>query len=342
MRQRFFLVLLMVFLMVSFAFAAKVVSLTDFYTPSQLEVDDEQFYVVEKAVVFIYSLKDFNLKTKFGKAGEGPQEFKLYPFTQGGLRIYSQKDVLVLNSMGKISFFSKDGKFIKEMKVASTTTKLQPIDSKFIGIAFTIGQGQIQDPVLALYDSRLNKIKEIIRLKFSKGGLTEIPKTPPTYSLWDNKIVTPGDGEGISFDIYDADGNKVLSINKEYKSLKVTDKYKKAVYEGLEREPAMKMLSEEQFKQLKKMIKFKDYFPSIQNFWCADGQIYVQTYFQKDEKYEFFVFDFNGKLLKRIFLPVAYIDAIDHCPTSIKNEKLYQLIENEDEEVWELHITEIE
>jgi hypothetical protein len=331
----------MVFSMVPFAFAAKVASLTDFYTPGQLAVDDEQFYVVEKATVFIYSLKDFKLKTKFGKAGEGPQEFKLYPITGGGLRIYSRKDALVLNSLGKISFFSKEGKFIKEMKVAGTTTKLQPIDGKFIGIAYTIGQGQVQNPVLTFYDSRLNKIKEIKRLKFGKGGLTEIPKTPPTYSLSDNRIVTPGDGEGISIDIYDVDGNKVLSINKEYKPLKVTDTFKEAFYEGLEREPAIKMLSEAQFKQIKKMIKFKDYFPPIRSFWCADGQIYVQTYLQKDEKYEFFVFDFNGKLLKRIFLPVAYMDGIDSYPTTIKNEKLYQLIENEDEEVWELHITEI-
>lgn len=341
MRRRFFLVLLMVFLMVPFAFAAKVVNLTDFYTPSQLAVDDEQFYVVDKAQVFIYSLEDFTLKTKFGKAGEGPQEFKLIPNTGKGLGIYPGKDALVLNSLGKISFFSKNGKFIKEMKVESETSKLLPIDSKFICLEVSIGLGPSMNSTLTLYDSRLNKIKEIKRLKLVKGGIAKLPKTPSTYSLWDNKIVTPGDGEGISIDIYDVDGNKVLSINKEYKPLKVTDRYKKAFYEALDRSPQAKKFPEEQFKQFKKMFKFKDYFPSIQSFWCADGKIYVQTYLQKDKKCEFFVFDFNGKLLKRIFLPVVYMDGYERYPTAVKNEKLYQLIEDEDEEVWELHITEI-
>jgi hypothetical protein len=63
---------------------------------------------------------------------------------------------------------------------------------------------------------------------------------------------------------------------------------------------------------------------------------------KKDETDEFFIYNFNGQFLKRLFLPAAYLDGLRPCPTYIKDNKLYQLIENEEEEEWELHAHLIE
>jgi hypothetical protein len=83
-------------------------------------------------------LKDFALKRKFGKPGQGPQEFAPTPGSTGSLTIYPQTDSIVINSPGKVSFYTKDGKFIKEMKFSAGLMGgfYQPIGSQFAGMSF--------------------------------------------------------------------------------------------------------------------------------------------------------------------------------------------------------------
>jgi len=333
-----------VVLMLSVAgFGVKLASLPDIFSPNSMAVDDKQVYVVEKAVVFIYSLKDYSLKAKFGKAGEGPQEFRVSAGGEG-VFVLPKKDVLLINSIGKLSFYSKDGKFIKEMKTppgssgAQGGPLFQPIDGKFVGMGVAIDQkNEEMGFSVNLFNDRMEKIKELKKIKFMKNRKMFLPMEFPIVYVWDNKIIMTGDKEGISIDMYDAEGNKVSSVHREYKSLKVTDKYKEDVYETFRTMPETKAF----FEQIKQLIGFSDYFPAIQLFWAVDGRIYIMTYLEKDGKCEFFVFDFKGKLLKHVFLPVVYMYGIRTNPIAVKNDKLYQLIENPDEEEWELHAVEI-
>ena len=76
--------------------------------------------------------------------------------------------------------------------------------------------------------------------------------------------------------------------------------------------------------------------------WVADKKVYIQTYLKENGKDEFFIYDLNGKFLKRLFLPVVYRNSLKPFPYTIMNNRLYQLIENEDAEVWELHAEKIE
>lgn len=92
---------------------------------------------------------------------------------------------------------------------------------------------------------------------------------------------------------------------------------------------------------LKKMIKFKDYFPAIQLFLIDNDKIYIPTYRQQKEDYELFIYGTNGKFLKQVYFPLKYIDVLQPYPFTIKNNILYQLIENDENEVWELHAVEI-
>jgi len=81
----------------------------------------------------------------------------------------------------------------------------------------------------------------------------------------------------------------------------------------------------------------------VQYFLVADQKIYILTYKEKDEKFQFLVLDINGKHLKTVFLPLnkEKDDVFGFTPFCIKNGTLYQLIETEDEE-WELHATAIQ
>jgi len=74
------------------------------------------------------------------------------------------------------------------------------------------------------------------------------------------------------------------------------------------------------------------------------GKIYVQTYKQKGSLSEFFVFDFKGNLMKKVFLPTAsrYKVKLNHeIAFTFYNNKYYYLKENLDAEEWELHMEEV-
>ena len=66
----------------------------------------------------IYSLEDLKLKKKFGKDGEGPKEFK----RRANITLTSK--YLLVNSIARVTFFTKEGEYIKE--VNTKTVNLGP------------------------------------------------------------------------------------------------------------------------------------------------------------------------------------------------------------------------
>ncbi|MCP5103735.1 MAG: hypothetical protein GY950_10175, partial [bacterium] len=131
---------------------------------------------------------------------------------------------------------------------------------------------------------------------------------------------------------------KLHSINPEYKKIKFTDRHKEEIWDFFKTNP----VTRKAYEQIKKNLEFPDYFQAVRNFVAADQKLYVQTFKRKDGKTEFFIFDDNGKFLKTAWLPIRVHVAVDEKQLfTIHGGKLYQLIENEDEEEFELHIDEI-
>lgn len=341
MKKCLFCILIVILGMGANGFAERLATLPDLIRPGSLEIDDDQFYVLQEVEVYIYSLEDFSFKTKFGKAGEGPQEFKT---TLGGgtaIGIIPYNDHLLVNSAGKISYYSKDGKYIKEMKIPSISPSggsFQPTGSGFIGMdaAFS-SEDQSMYAAINLYDEKMTKIKEIFRKKAMHRGRMEYPAAASTFYILKDRIILGGDEEFV-LNVFDIEGNKLPAIKRDYKRLKVTAEYKERVYRALKTNPATKAA----FETIKKFIDFPDYFPAIQLFYIDAGKIYILTYLEENEKYETFIYSADGKFLKRVFLPFKYRDGVDANPYTFHKNKLYQLIENIETEEWELHATKIE
>jgi hypothetical protein len=331
--KRWFIFLVVLFMVSMGLIGKKLATIPEVFRPFLLVTDDQQFYVTEGTTVYIFSRKDFTLKKKFGKEGEGPREFKL---AQGmpGIILIPQTDSLLITSAGKVSFYTKDGKFIKELKVTtgSMVSVFQPVGEKFVGLSTTMGENMSMNFTLNIYDAQLTKIKEIYQLPVMKRGRMEFPNVSPSFQVTNNKIIIGGQREFV-INILNAKGDKVSSITRDYKLLKLREDYKKGVHEFFKTNPATKQA----YEILKNMITFAEYFPAIQGFYVENQKIYIQTYMKKEENYEFFIYDVNGKFLQRLFLPVKYMNALMPNPTAIKDNTLYQLIENEEEENWELH-----
>jgi len=89
--------------------ADNAVALASLNRPSAIEADQYRLFIVEDTSILIYSLEDFKLLKKFGRKGQGPGEFNYIT------SIYLLTDSFLVNSRGKVSFFTKDGNLIKEI-----------------------------------------------------------------------------------------------------------------------------------------------------------------------------------------------------------------------------------
>lgn len=332
MRKVILMTVTLLMVLASFSFGEVAATFPEVLKATQLVVGDDQIYVIEDTTIYIYSLNDYKFKKKFGKAGEGPQEF------QGFVVVTPHEDQLLINSIAKISYYTKDGIFKKEQRTSAGigSNLFYPLKEGFIGSGGSIDKN-IHYVTINFYDSKLNKGKELFRMKAAgqQSGKIELLKRTFAYQTHDNKIYIIGE-EGFLIDVMDHTGKKLFSIKqKEYKRRKFTSEDEKIIRNFIKKQ------FRQRYEFVKDRLAFPDYFPEILDFFIADNKIYVSTWKWENKRVEFFIFDLKGKLEKNIYIPFAFQDALRAYPVSIKNGKLYQLIEN-DEEEWELHISGIE
>ena len=98
----------------------------------------------------------------FGRKGQGPQEFQTYPHIP--ITIDVSTDQLIVSSIRKISYFTKQGEFIKEVRALSLALYLQPLGDGFLGRSHVNYDG-FNHAVVNIYDAKLNKLKEAYRVK---------------------------------------------------------------------------------------------------------------------------------------------------------------------------------
>jgi len=342
MKQAFVGVVLILF--ASTLLAAKTVSLPDILKPDSIVVDADNIYVVEGIQVSVYSAADFKLKKKFGREGEGPQEFKK---SGGGnmpsLILYPQPDHLFICSQNKASFFKKDGTFIKEVRTGSIIGRFAPMDDTYAGLGFSREDNK-PALIIGLYDKDFKKEKDLLKLPmpFMPGQKVDpirvyfLSDAFMFYSDSKKAFIVDGDN---NVQVFNHKGDIVATLSYNYQKVKLTDSLK-AKYD--------KFFSEDnRFRQMYKngkarnMMEFSEYLPTIKTYRVSDGKVYVVTNNKKNQALETIIFSDTGKFLRKIFLPIEQPNILEMYPFTIYKGKIYQLVENEDEEEWELHVNEI-
>jgi hypothetical protein len=86
---------------------------------------------------------------------------------------------------------------------------------------------------------------------------------------------------------------------------------------------------------------FPDYFPVARYFNIKNDKIYIMTYKEEKDKKEFLILDLHGKHLGKVLLPLVSADIMGVLPFDFQGNHLYQVVENEETENWELHISDI-
>lgn len=319
-------------------FAEKVAVLPEIRRPDFLiHVDKDELFLVECATIFIYSLKDYKLKHKFGKRGEGPEEFKVHPGEHVFIDV--QPDYILVCSGGRVSFFSRDGRFLKEAAVRHDGGII-PFAGKYLATSRVMEEKK-GFQVLNILDTGFKKEKEVCRseLNIQRNKIT-FPNATFFFRTYKNHIFVNYIESDFLLDCFDRAGDFNFSLkNEDFRKPAVSDEDEKRMHKRL------RQVFGDNYIRNKHRIKIDDYWPAIGMFFIDNGIIYILTYVKKHIAQKrhalFYLYDIKGKFLRKIFLPVIERHIFAPYPLTIKNNKLYQIFENLNTEEWELHMTEI-
>lgn len=340
--MKFFLIILNLLLLGILLFtldSKRVTTLMEVSKPNTLMMGNGYIYIQEKTDIFVYDIKTYQFVKRFGKAGEGPGEFKLNPFSANMLIVPYKKNKIMINSLGRVSVFTTNGVYEMEYKDPPFTNYFPFVDNF---IALTIHTEGDKIPVMALYmsDKEFNKTKPIYISNITVGLNASflLPITPFSHDIYGDKLYVVDGLEGFSINIYNSKGDQIGNIKKDYKPLKLPSAYIEKALKYFKTDPTLKNI----YPFFKDRIKFRSHFPSIYDMRISNGIIFVFTNKMKNRLLECIMFDLEGKEKKRIFLPVDLTYGMErNFKFTFYKGDFFVIRENEDEETWELHKTQI-
>ncbi len=317
--------------------ATKTVEIEELQRPESIVLDDNQIYFNEGASMYIYGQKDFKLIKKFGKRGEGPQEFIVNPQIPIGLNV-DGKNITIM-SFGKVSNYTKAGEFINETKTqGGFLLGCQAVEDGYLGTSVMVGAGT-RYRAIHLYDAKLNKGLELVKWEddFQQGKGLRLLNAVKAAAFYEGKIYL-FDGNDFKVDVVDLKGKKLHSFTHKFEKVKVTNELRKQIDNFLKTSAQTKNVY-----NFLLPLRFPDVLPDLRDVRIDDGKIYVLTFerSRSQKTTDWYIFDLKGKFLRKTSVPMKYQDTLRHYPYDVHKGKLYQIVDNEVEEVWELHITDL-
>jgi hypothetical protein len=134
------------------AFGEKLTTFPQLYKPDTIRVGENLVCINEGFTVFLFDLKDFNLIKKFGSKGEGPGEFASEP----GINILKEK--IMIESQGKLSFYSFKGDMIKEIPLLPKYRMLKILKDRYVASSGVLRQ-EVYHNVAVILDADFNQLK---------------------------------------------------------------------------------------------------------------------------------------------------------------------------------------
>ncbi len=309
--------------------------LDDLLNPLSMEIDSRQIYFTEGANIYIYNLSDMKLAKVFGKAGAGPQEFLVQP--QIPLQINAATDKLIVNSQGKVSFWKKDGTHISEKKVLIGVFSgfFKPLSDGYVGLRLIV-EDDIMYFGVDYYDKDFKKQKLLLKQKhfFQLGKKMNPIGRIPFFSTWKGRVYVE-DEDGV-IHVFEKTGKEFSPIAHKFKPFKINQDHKERILNFYKNDPGIKQY----WSFFKDNMEFPSHFSNIQTSIVTDDMVYMQTYRRDGEKAEFIIYGTDGKFIGTRMIPFRDQNIVRPYPYSISKNKLYQVVENEDDE-WEMIITDI-
>jgi len=334
--MKIFSIAVMLLLSSLFLKADKILTFSELADPHKIIVDGDEIIIEEFPKIYLYSVKDFKLKHSFGKEGEGPGEFiKRSGYVR--LNITVNKDLIFVESNGRLTFFSRKGEYIRQLNSAASGYLFKPLTSGKLIAHKNIIAAKTLHKTLNLFNAENLKLeKQFYQIKHgTQPGKAIILFNKALRTYIDDKYIYVVGGWDFIIDVFDLEGNPVRNIHKkDYEPLKISEEDKKETH-------AYFKIALSSYPRVKDRFKFPENFLVIRNIVFDNNLLYVTTYLRKDDGLECFVFNQNGEFLKKIILPLVQENIFREYPYDIYKGIIYQLVENDSGEGWDLHIRKI-
>jgi len=334
-----FIVFLLIFIVLFniSLFAKKVASLPEVEKPSYIDIEKGRLFVSDSNVkLHLYWMKDFSYKL-ITKRGEGPGETRFHPY------FWTYPDRIFTYSSKRGMFFSLDGELQKEIKIPLfSLSKACPIGKNFVVYQGAKnpkkGHTELEMSIYEYSEKQGFQYKKIIYYRDIKTKIIRGKKRYPLirpyfgFLVKDDRVFIGDCYRGFCVEIYDNQGNEAGKIKLFPDKVKVSEDFIKR---------ATNVLKSPKYDRVKSMyhIDFPEYYPDFYRFDVDKQKVYFLTYKKQDKYRELIITDYNGKILKRSYVPWVENEATINF--AINNDKFYYIEENEDTEEWELHVEDI-
>ena len=283
-----------------------------------IDKNDNIYILDDKAVRIRIFDKNGELIRTFGSKGQGPGEMQM-PIN---VQITSKNEVIVHDYMAqRLSFFSLDGKYLRQKSTAKTRNLSIPIrmDSQgnLIGFA-AFAPPPIGGKELIIYDSNLELLKIVTKEERGTRGLFDIGKSSLYCDVSPSDNIVWGDSKEYVLQILNQGGDLIKRIIKEHNPIEITAEDKER-YEKQYAEPVKRGMR----------INFRSHFPAFSEISVDDEErIFVKTYERvegKEDLFYFDVFESGGKYIAKVPIkPSLNRDFV------WKRNKLYTLEEDDE------------
>ena len=276
--------------------------------------------------IYVLDLKDVRIKVFdkngkslriFGRKGQDSGELQL-PYR---MYLISGKELMFYDiSNRRISYFSLDGKCLREISTANQMFERTIADSKgnIIGYFFIPGERYVHE--LKKFDSKLKPLMTIVTVEEERTPyVIEMLDTTLQFRVLENDNIVWSHPSSYEISIISPEGKILRKIMKAYDPVKITEAEKKEMIESITTPPGYK-------------VKIPEYYNPIYYFVCDDeGRIYVRT-FERDCQGGFCydVFDPEGRNIGKFSLPaneLIFVVNKDKIYTTVsKNGQTYSLV----------------
>ncbi len=326
---------------VSLLYPQKSLTLPELLDPRQMLVDGNQVIVSDYPNLYIYSLKDFRLLKKFGRAGEGPGEFYIPVNNRNikdrGLVFSACGEHIVVYSNNRLSFFNRDGEFVKLTRFSfNINSRLLTLGEKALGLILKNGMlsAYILNPDMG---KQVKLMESDYWLRFDKEerwNFFDQHSDTLLVSVDGGKIfLARGDSPKLSIQAFDINGKHLYTIKHDTQQVKIPKSFIERLHEHC------KIKYRPYDEDVIKNLNLPEHFPAMRSIQAVDGKLYVITFKEQTGKTEVMLFDAsNGKYRESSFHPVRERSPERLFPYSFREGKFYQLIENAEQETWQLSI----
>ena len=352
--MKFVVYLLLILLLFSaFLLGEKIAALPEIGKNPGLMVNEKYIYITDgfNHTINVYTKQECRHSEAFGTKGEGPREFMSPPVLD------ISGNHLVAISMGKLTFLTLDGDFVREEKVPTEYQILKVTDSLLVArktIQLEQPEGyNIMKARLLVLDRQFNELRQvhdpvkagimIIGRSNTKREMRLLPDLEEVV-VSNDRIFVGNSEKGFHFSVYNFPGDNQFEIDHPYQKRQVTAADKKRILEERKRlfeSRGFRLKWEDHLKRYSRLT-FPDYFPPYQKFVINQDLLLVFEHKREDNRRNCYIFDQNGELIKQITLPQETSSFSSEFPSYLYGDSYYYILENEDEEQWELHSFKIE